>query len=249
MALALGLMRCIVAVAANTPADLAASVLQPTFHTDQATMEAGKGFVLQLEGCAQPLLVTALRLLGVEGSLPAQIPASELRARVLDLTVEHITPPARRLSMHALSVTPANAAPCCEGAAARGPGDIAAFELPASLARWALPLASKAPVAGEHVYLITPGGKGRALTMRHEAVVGSSASGYLLYDYLEPELEIDAAAGAPLVNAAGELVAMHVARESLGRRRGRGVANPVARWLEPLRQACAAALAERETVD
>jgi hypothetical protein len=240
MALALCLMRCIVAGAASAPPDLSASVFQPTFHTDQATIEAGKGFVLQLEGCAQPVLVTALRLLGVEGSLPAQIPASDLRTRVLDLSVEHIIPPAQRLSIRALSVTPANAAPCCEGAAARGPGDIAAFELPASLARWALPIASKAPVAGEHVYLITPGGKGRALILRHEAVVASHASGYLIYDYLEPDLEIDAAAGAPLVNAAGEVVAMHVARESLGQRRGRGVANPVARWLEPLRQACAA---------
>jgi hypothetical protein len=248
-ALALGLLRCIVATAANTAADPAASVFQPTFHTDQATMEAGKGFVLQLDGCAQPVLVTALRLLGVEGSLPAQIPASDLRTRVLDLTVEHINTPARPLSMHAVSVTPANAAPCCTGTAAQGPGDVAAFELPASFARFGLPVAGGPPTAGDHVFLITPGTAGRAKGLRHEAVIGSRASGYLLYDYLESGLEIDAAAGAPLVNAAGEVVAIHIARQKHGRDAGTGVANPVARWLEPLRQACAAAVTSGESVD
>ena len=246
--LALGLMQCIVglspAVAATAVAAAAANpgvaVFQPTFHTDVATMEAGKGFLLQPEGCPTPLLVTALRLLGVGGSLPAQIPASELRTRVLDVTIERITGPALRLSLTAISVTPASAAPCCEGNAASGPGDFAAFELPASLARWTLAIAGKPPAAGDHVFLLTPGNSGRTKGMRHEAVIESRASGYLFYEFLEPDLEIDAAAGAPIVNAAGELVAMHVAREMQGRRPGRGLANPVGRWLEPLRQACRA---------
>lgn len=249
--LALGLTQCIAGDADATAAvaDPAASVFQPTFITDAATMEAGKGFVFQPEGCAAPLLVTALRLLGIGGSLPAQIPASELNAHVTGITIERLAAPALRLSLAAASVTPATAAPCCEGNAGSGPGDIAAFELPASLARWALPAATRPPAAGDHVFLLAPGGSGRQKTLRHEAVIESRASGYLFYDYLETDLELEAPAGAPIVNAAGELVALHVARESQGRRVGRGLANPVGRWLEPLRQACRAVEAPRGVVD
>jgi hypothetical protein len=245
---ALGLTQCIASTAAAA-VDPAASVFQPTFIIDGPAVEAGKGFVFHPEGCATPVLVTALRVLGIGGGLPAQIQASEFQARVRDLTIERIASPAMRLSLTAISVTPTDAAPCCDRNAATGPGDFAAFVLPASLARWALPASSRPPAAGDHVFLLSPGGPGRLKALRHEAVIESRASGYLFYEYLEPDLELDAPAGAPIVNATGELVALHVAREMQGRRPGRGVANPVGRWLEPLRQACRAAETSRGTVD
>jgi hypothetical protein len=245
--LALGLTHCIAAPAAATVTSHAeAALFQPTFLTDVATMEAGKGFVMQPADCLHPVLVTALRLLGIGGSLPAQIAATELPTRVLGITIEHLVRPPLRLSLVAVSLTPTSAAPCCDESAERGAGDIAAFELPDSLAQFALLPAARPPASGEHVFLVTPAGTGRSAALRHEAIIQSRASGYLIYDFIEPELELEAAAGAPLVNGAGEVVALHVARERAGRVSGRSIATPVGRWLEPLRQACAAPAGSRD---
>jgi hypothetical protein len=235
---ALGLTRCLAAAAAEPRDAQAAGLFQPIFHAASATVEAGKAFVVQPEGCAHPVLLTALRLLGPVGGMPAQLGARELPDRLYDITVESIGRPGLRMSMNAINLTPPGALPCCASRSAQDAGDMAAFEAPDSLAAVALPLAARLPAIGEHLHVLTPMGKGNARRLRHEVVLQSIANGYLLFEFVPADLLLEVATGAPLLNGAGEVVAINIGRESTGQGIGRGIGNPTVRWLEPLRGQC-----------
>jgi hypothetical protein len=218
----------------------ATGVLQPTFQTVSTSIEAGKAFVIRVDGCPFPVLVTALRLLGPQGGLAGQIAARELAEQVHDIAVEPVDRPGRRIDMNALSVTPPQAEPCCANTSAGSVGDLAAFAAPESLAAFALPVATRAPLAGERLHVLAPDGEGRKLQMRHEVVAQGTQGGYLLYEFVPASFVLQRATGAPVLNAAGEVVAINVGREDVHDGISRGVGNPVQRWLAPLRRQCGA---------
>jgi hypothetical protein len=218
----------------------ASGVLQPTFQTSTTSIEAGKAFVIRVEGCPYPVLVTALRLLGPQGGLSGQIAARELAEQVLDITVEPVERPGRRIALHAQSLTPHDAEPCCASATAASVGDFAAFAAPESLAVYTLPLASRPPMAGERLQVLAPDGEGGKLQLRHEVVAQGMSGGYLLYAFVPIRFVLQRSTGAPVLNAAGEVVAINVGREDMHDGISRGVGNPVQRWLAPLRRQCAA---------
>jgi hypothetical protein len=231
-----GLARCLGAWAAAPEG----AVFQPTFHTEPGTIEAGKAFVVRLEGCAHPLLITALRLLGPVGGLPSQLAADQLSDRVYDITLETIGRSKQSRALNALNITPADALPCCADPNTHGVGDLAAFELPDTLAALALPLATQAPAIGESLFVLSPHGKVGALRMRHEVQLQAAVNGYLLFAFSEPGIELVMSTGAPIINRDGQVVAVNIGRESSPQGLRRGVGNPVTRWGAATAHGCTA---------
>ena len=213
-ALALAPLVAIAAAPAAAPAPVAAapeiavgSVLRPAFTlTDGNTYEAGTAFAADLAG--ETVILTAHHLFGPVGGLPTQLGADELpgavkRARFVDAwtnqKVGMDTTPVRVPGAHAMAQDAA--------------GDLALFRLPASFDRisagnqapfHALPLAAADPKLGDPVWLAAEvlGSTARL----HEAKVVEIKPTFLFIEYAGAPLDLTATSGAPIVNAAGEVV-------------------------------------------
>lgn len=184
--------------------DPAAAVCRPVLMADDKPAGAGMAFLLeQPRPSAVPLVVTALHLFGRAGGLARDIPAADMPARArLDTCLAQNGAVWRGAPAMAI-----------EDAAPIGPPfrDMAAFApRPDGLAGASvLHIAGQAPAIGDDVWVVAAMG-GDGVLRRHRARVVHSASDALQYIFGDPTLSIQATSGAPVVNADGDVVGLHL---------------------------------------
>lgn len=184
-----------------------AAICRPVFEVDGKPLEAGTAFILaRADNGAQPLLVTAIHLFGPAGGLDADIAWSQMPARAsLDRCVSLANGKSWR-GGKALSVPEA---------AAFGDTsyrDIAAFPLnPADVASvTALRLSPTAPKRGDKVWMVAQVIGVPATHRLHAATVVYAGADALQYSFDDTALQLRATSGAPVVNAAGQVVSVNL---------------------------------------
>ncbi|WP_165235999.1 hypothetical protein, partial [Aquisphaera insulae] len=115
-------------------------------------------------------------------------------------------------------------------------GDIVAIRSPAGLSLEPRPLATEMPKPGERVWLAASllSGAPRDQRLHPAKVEGPDEDGFLLYALDDPKTELRATSGAPILNADGEVVAVHAGSTRDGERL-LGVGTPFSKFLMALR--------------
>jgi hypothetical protein len=199
------------AAEAASPAPTEGLVLRPTFEVEGNRYPAGTAFVVAFEG--HTLVLTAHHLLGPPGGMPKIVTAADVPSTILGVALKDAWT-GTRLGRAARPLLIADAKPMTEDPAA----DIAVFRAEArnSLdigARTTASLkparfADTAPKVGDAVWLaaaLVSGDKDKRL---HPAKVVQVEANGVYVKYEETALDLTGTAGAPLVNAAGDVVGM-----------------------------------------
>jgi hypothetical protein len=215
-------------------------VVRPTFvTTDGHRYDAGSAFVVDAGGTQ--LLVSALHLLGPSGGMPAQLTADQVPAALQEIDL-HDAWTGGELAPTGPALLVAGAHPMEK----EGAGDLLLARLPIGfmsgrqIARHALPLASANPKVGDAVWGAVPVVDGPEKGARlHAATVVQADAHWLIFAYAEPGLKLTATSGAPVLDAAGNVVGVNLGG---GSDKGQlyGSANPV----DSVRQMVTAALAK-----
>lgn len=204
-------------------------LLRPSFETTRGEVRAGTAFAVALPGRPRAILLTALHLLGEAGGLKEEVAAKDvpevLKGLVVTDPFDKNRPPIH-LGDDVASIP--ESAPFRTKSKA---GDIVAFFVPADVKLPTKPLATKPPAKGARVWLAADvlGGapKGRRL---HPAKVLDEGEGLLLYEFDDAGLELRATSGAPVLNAAGEVVAINLASGKTPEGTLFGAGNPATRF-------------------
>ena len=228
------------ATAAPTSTD---AIFKPMFTTPQGPLNAGTAFVARFDHCDAPVLLTAIHLFGPSGGLPQAMTADDVRHGVSQAELTGFGRNAKHMLFEVDSLTPENATPCCTSDRMVGVGDVAAFTAPARLKPIALTMALNDVVAGDRVTLLAPLAGAADAGLRHDAVVVGMHDGFLLYKFDDPNIQLRATSGAPVVDSAGRVVAInltggHLAKDDPAAMIGGG--NPVTAWRGAVEAACQA---------
>jgi hypothetical protein len=210
-------------------------IFRPTFETDEGEIRAGTAFPLRLTGYPRPVIVTALHLLGPGGGMSRDVSHGEIAKAVKRLRLDDCFAASRTILLESEPLVIPEAAPIGKSGNA---GDLAAFWAPMEEHVYCLEMSEAKPVAGESVWLAASLLRGAPADQRlHGAsVLGTDEYGLLLYRYDNPKLSKQATSGAPIVNRAGQLVAINLGGyESEGAVIGAG--NPVSRFRKYLEAA------------
>lgn len=192
------------------PTGVERSICRPTFQVDGQALEAGTAFLLDVGGPSRrTLLVSAYHLFGPNGGLPAQVPWDELHERATGVTCVPLTGGDAWHGGRAVTISDAHPLfplPL---------RDIAAFEMGAAPSTKTLPrlkLANAAPKRGDSVWLVAQVVEGAAPTqLTHHGVVTYAGADALQYKLDNASLSIRATSGAPVVDAAGDVVGINLA--------------------------------------
>ena len=219
------------------------AIFKPMFTTPQGPLNAGTAFVARLDHCDEPVLLTAIHLFGPGGGLPQPMTSDDVRHGVSQAELTGFGRNAKHMLFEVASLTPENATPCCTSDRMVGVGDVAAFTAPDRLKAIALPLAPDIAIAGDRVTLLAPLAGGTDAGLRHDAVVIGMHDGFLLYKFDDPTIQLRATSGAPVVDAAGRVVAInltggHLSKDDPAATIGGG--NPVTAWRGAVEAACQA---------
>ncbi|MFZ6759180.1 hypothetical protein ACO0K9_18395 [Undibacterium sp. Ji50W] len=217
---------------------LPASVFEPTFVTTEGDLEAGKVFVATLPTCKEALLVSALHLFGPAGGMSKQSTGNQIADLVKHISLIDISGKTKISQFKARSLTPANAA-CCSNKADTAVGDVVAFAAPEAMRDLALPISTRLMKKGDKVFVLSSVASPGVKRLSHAAVVEGMNSGYWTYLYSEPGFVIRATSGAPVVNEAGEVVAINLGGGSkAGSDKIMGYGNPAANWSPAIASMC-----------
>ncbi|XZE54356.1 hypothetical protein SH139x_000316 [Planctomycetaceae bacterium SH139] len=207
------------------------ALFRPSFFTAAGPVQAGTAFAARLRGSEYPLILSSLHLLGPAGGLPDDLPAEQVPQlwQGLDLSDCVSGQSIQRLAGEGLLI--AEAKPFPESSPR---GDVIAYQPSSVLNFRPFPLADSMPRAGETVWLVSEVIGSQSLT--HRATVRGIERGWLAYEFAEGTLELRATSGAPVLNAAGQVVAINA-----GGRQGNGVTigmgSPVDRFYDQLQRA------------
>ena len=217
------------------------AIFRPVFATPQGAVEAGTAFVAKADRCKEPVLVTAMHLFGPGGGLKDAMDPDDLRHGVSRAELTGFGRGAKHMLFEVESLTPNEAQPCCQGQPMHGIGDVAAFTAPERLVSVALPLAGTPAVQGQHVTLLAEVLAPANAGLRHGAVVLGMHDGMLMYKFDDPTLELRATSGAPIVDDAGQVVAINLSGGHLLRTEPAalvGGGNPTAAWRDAVEAGC-----------
>lgn len=203
-------------------------LFRPIFKTTQGTIRAGSAFVIQLPTSKRPIVITALHLLGPAGGLRQDIAAKDAPKAVSSVSLVECFNETFKVEIDGKPLAILDAAPLRSQSAA---GDILAFWTSADSRLAARPLADRVPGKGEPVWLAAQLVQGAPRTRRlHRGVsLGVDKDSDFLFQYDNAGIALRATSGAPVLNAAGEVVAINLGG---GRYDGQmiGIANPVDRF-------------------
>jgi hypothetical protein len=201
---------------------------------------AGTAFVVRLQAgtaSASPpaVLVTAHHLFGPDGGLPQSVSWKDLPTVVLSVRCLGLEPSMDVISAgHPFRVEEAR--PYSEKGA---PRDVALFPLKAADSEYLL-LSNDAVTSRRAVWLIAAVAGGEVATsLRHKARVLTSSVQWLEFKYENPNLDLTATSGAPIVDERGLVVGINI-----GARKGDGTLVGVAQSASVLREALKGALAD-----
>lgn len=195
------------AAAQDPPGDPAESICRPRFLVDGKPLTAGTAFALapRAQG-GDPLLVTAIHLLGPAGGLAQDVPWDRMALRV---RLAHCDPIKKDdpEAGEGWRGGPALGVPGARPMGALPYRDIAAFPLGTSVPL--LELASVPPRPGDKVWLVAEvlNAPGKLL---HRATVNYSGVQALQYVFDDPALQLRATSGAPVIDAAGQVVGINL---------------------------------------
>ncbi|WP_227711431.1 hypothetical protein [Novosphingobium ovatum] len=209
-----GAVACAQSDASVVAPDPVAATCRPQFAVDGQAIAAGTAFVLDLTPPPRPdnplapraeqvMLVTALHLFGPNGGLPAQILSADLPQHV-GLTTCRGAQGQAWTARRTLAI--AGAVPM-----AMPFRDVAGFATDAVGVAGAerLRLADRPPAVGDDVWVVaamTADGRVR----RHAARVIYVGDNALQYVFVDATLQLRASSGAAVVNAAGQVVGLHL---------------------------------------
>lgn len=222
---------------AGPPKLTAEAIFRPAFETSLGRVDAGTAFVVEWHG--RQVVLSALHLLGTAGGLAREVAAADVPRVVtaLELSPCFEGPNVQKVAVPAAAISIPSARPL--GAISAGAGDVIAFWLPADANGPALKLADAAPKSGERVWLAasvmaggTPGAQ-----LHAAKVIEVDEAGDLLYAFDQATLELRATSGAPVLNAAGHVVAINLGGGSPNPGQLLGVGNPISRFRSSLEKA------------
>lgn len=203
-------------------------VFRPTFSTTEGEVRAGTAFFIRLPDHSRPLLLTALHLLGPAGGMPKDVPPTEVPKVVKRLRLTDCFQASRELQLASEPLVIAAAAPARKPGKA---GDVLAFWGPSEKRTRELELATKTPGQGERVWLVASlrSGAPPEQWMHPAVLVGINKEGEAIYRFDNLKMELRATSGAPVLNKAGQVVAIHLGG---GAEDGKlyGFGNPVERF-------------------
>lgn len=219
------------------------AVFKPMFTTPQGALNAGTAFVARFDRCDEPVLLTAIHLFGPGGGLAQAMTADDVKHGVPQAELTGFGRNAKHMLFEVDSLTPENAQACCTSERMVGVGDVAAFTAPARLKPIALTMAPNDAAAGDQVTLLAPLAGAADAELRHDAVVVGMHDGFLMYKFDDPNIPLRATSGAPVVDAAGRVVAInltggHLSKDDPAAMIGGG--NPVSAWRGAVEAACQA---------
>lgn len=192
----------------SQPDTAARSICRPQFIVDGDALSAGTGFVVEQPGPgAAPLLVTALHLFGPSGGLEADVPWADMARRVRLDRCRSLADGKDWRGGAALTIP--DTVPLGDDLPYR---DIAAFRPdPGSVASVPrLKLAEQPPRLGATVWLVAEVIGAPPTRRLHRAIVTYAGSDALQYRFDDVDLQIRATSGAPVVDAAGRVVGVHL---------------------------------------
>ncbi len=205
--------------------------ISPTFATADDTHSVGTMFATKIGD--RVVLLTAHHLFGPPGGFDKALGGAEVASTVQSVTLRDAYTYVSCGSAEPRAV--ADAQPMGDQGAHR---DVAVFvpkrasglkslELNAGQrSPAARPLAEKAAAVGDVVYLVARVGEGTPRTFTGEVVQATAKA--LYFKYQDATLELAAANGAAVLNAAGEVVGLHLSSGKMGDGTLVGVANPAA---------------------
>ncbi|HUE73593.1 MAG TPA: hypothetical protein VMP01_22135 [Pirellulaceae bacterium] len=200
------------------------AVFRPSLDTTQGTVDAGTAFAVQLEGRSQPVVLSALHLLGPAGGLEEQVAAADVGKVIKSVELVDCFKEGTPIEIGNSVIVIADAAPVGKPAKA---GDVIAFLSPEGSGVHAYRLAESFPIPGERVWLAAQIFEGAPIDQRLHAatVTGKFPTGECQYRF-DNQIKITATSGAPVLNAAGEVVAINLGGLDV-EGRIHGVGNPV----------------------
>ncbi len=227
IALALLLSGCQTAGDASSPTVPDGFVFRPSFQTTRGEARAGTAFLVRLPDQPRSLLISAIHLLGPAGGMRESIPSEDVAKALVDVRLVGCFDGADNGQIGGEALT----LPAAMLGTASKAGDI--------LAVWASDqpilhpgrLAASAPEPGRPVWLAASVPRGAPAEQRlHRAVSkGFDKEGNFLYEYDNPDLILATTSGAPVLNNAGEVVAINVGGKKESDRLV-GIGNPVDRF-------------------
>jgi len=183
-------------------------VLQPTIHAERKSYSAGTAFAVQHPDLKRPIILTCLHIFGTGGGYATDIPPLELSRVVKKVSFSD------KFSGEDLGQVVGGFIPIPDSAPLNTPskaGDIAAMWGSEQALLSTGILASKSPGIGEPVWLASRLiGEEESSKKLHGAVVTSHDYNLLGYRFDDAGLQLRATSGSPVLNARGEVVAIHL---------------------------------------
>ena len=182
------------------------SLFRPTFRTPQGDVNAGTAFAAKVPRANKTMIISAMHLFGPAGGLTADIPSIQLANEWQGLTLEEFRTGKMHRDLPIKPIVFPLAKPFPESSPS---GDVAACILPEFylFQSSALNLSSHVPSAGTRVWLAADVIGNTSLV--HSAIVVGVDDGWLLYRFDEPNLQLQATSGAPVVDDSGNVIAVH----------------------------------------
>lgn len=211
------------------------AVFKPVFVHDAKRTTAGCAFLAVRGEVQTPVLLTARHLLGHQAGLWREYASDELDAAGIRLTLRDAFSDKPLANCRATAIALPSAADFTSDAAA---GNIAAFATENTEQLNHFVLSSK-PIESsegsvEWLWIAAPADGTQEL---HAASVFATRGGVIYYRLQASGLDLQASAGAPVLNAKGEAVAIHLGGAQDADGSTFGIANPASRFLQPLTSA------------
>ncbi len=176
----------------------------PEFSTTEGRQSAGTAFLAKIPGGKKAYLLTVRHLLGPDGGFKELTPQEKVPSFVKSIRLKALGSNAgKNFQVKGLTVPP-------ETDSKEPLFDLAIFEVAGTFPSDAAELAAEKPALGEAVWVIAGvrGGvpKGQFV---HPAKVIENGDRWLVCEFDNPDIVTNGASGAPVLNAAGQVVGIY----------------------------------------
>ncbi|MEI7688462.1 MAG: trypsin-like peptidase domain-containing protein, partial [Planctomycetota bacterium] len=196
-------------------------VFFPTFHLKTRDIGAGSAFAVKLDDIENPVILSALHLLGPSGGLPVDVPGTKVPAEVKALTLVEMFDNDKDLTLKQPGIALPNTAPLGRDSQV---GDVMAFWATKDALLSPARLAAETPKRNDLVWLAYSA-ENDPNQRTYRAKVSDVNAKSITYTF-DSALRLPGTSGAPLLNAAGEVVGIHLGGRTTGNVTT-GIANPV----------------------